>query len=162
MFFASVGLSTTYGISIFVWVLALCRVVVTFRLILHFRDLCAIHAVRHDLLLIVDRTDPALKGLAPSTGPGMMLNIQNLIDDFKCFETVGSMRWPDGVSCPHCASTQVIRKGHDDTQPARQRYACSARQRGCNRTMPRISAEIPALANGGAGKYHSGDALSRR
>lgn len=59
----------------------------------------------------------------------MMLNIQNLIDDFKCFETVRSMRWPDGVSCPHCASTQVIRKGHDDTQPARQRYACSACQR---------------------------------
>jgi transposase-like protein len=59
----------------------------------------------------------------------MMLNIQNLIDDVKCFETVRSMRWPEGVTCPHCASSQVIKKGCDDTQPARQRYACSACQR---------------------------------
>jgi transposase-like protein len=58
----------------------------------------------------------------------MMLNILNLIDDAKCFETVRSLRWPDGVSCPHCASSRVIHKGHDDTQPARQRYACSACQ----------------------------------
>jgi transposase-like protein len=59
----------------------------------------------------------------------MMLNILNLIDDVKCFETVRSLRWPDGVSCPHCASSQVIHKGCDDTQPARRRYACSACQK---------------------------------
>jgi transposase-like protein len=59
----------------------------------------------------------------------MMLNILNLIDDVKCFETVRSLRWPDGVSCPHCASSRVIHKGHDGTQPARQRYACSACER---------------------------------
>jgi len=58
----------------------------------------------------------------------MTLNIQNLIDDIKCFETVRSLRWPDGVTCPHCASSQVIKKGRDDTQPARQRYECSACQ----------------------------------
>jgi len=59
----------------------------------------------------------------------MMLHIQNLIDDAKCFETVRSLRWPDGVSCSHCASSQVIKKGRDDTQPARQRDECSACQR---------------------------------
>jgi transposase-like protein len=59
----------------------------------------------------------------------MMLNILNLIDDVKCFETVRSLRWPDGVSCPHCASSRVILKGGDDTQPARRRYACSACER---------------------------------
>jgi transposase-like protein len=59
----------------------------------------------------------------------MMLNILNLIDDAKCFETVRSLRWPGGVSCPHCDSSQVIHKGCDDTQPARQRYACSACER---------------------------------
>jgi transposase-like protein len=26
--------------------------------------------------------------------------------------------------CPACASTQVIKRGWDDTEPARQRYAC--------------------------------------
>ena len=59
----------------------------------------------------------------------MTVNIQNLIDDAKCFQTVRLLRWPDGVTCPHCASSQVIKKGHDDTQPARQRYECSACQR---------------------------------
>jgi transposase-like protein len=59
----------------------------------------------------------------------MILNIQNLIDDAKCFESVRSLRWPDGVTCPNCASAQVIKKGRDDTQPARQRYECSACQR---------------------------------
>jgi hypothetical protein len=29
-----------------------------------------------------------------------MLKIQNLIEDLKCFETVRSRRWPDGVTCP--------------------------------------------------------------
>ena len=58
-----------------------------------------------------------------------MLKIQNLIEDVKCFETGRSLRWPDGVTCPHCASSQVIKKGHDDSQPARQRYECSACQR---------------------------------
>jgi hypothetical protein len=58
----------------------------------------------------------------------MMLKIQNLIEDLKCFETVRSRRWPDGVTCPHWASSQGITQGHDDTQPARQRDECSACQ----------------------------------
>ena len=29
-----------------------------------------------------------------------MLKIQNLIEEVKCFETVRSLRWPDGVTCP--------------------------------------------------------------
>jgi transposase len=59
-----------------------------------------------------------------------MVNIQDLIDDAKCFETVRTMRWPDGISCPHCSSDSVIKNGRDDTQPHRQRYECRAcRQR---------------------------------
>ena len=53
-----------------------------------------------------------------------MLNIQALIDDAKCFETVRAMRWPDGVRCPECGSAEVTRDGPDDTQPERQRYHC--------------------------------------
>jgi hypothetical protein len=29
-----------------------------------------------------------------------MINLQALIDDAKCYETVRAMRWPDGVGCP--------------------------------------------------------------
>ena len=68
----------------------------------------------------------------------MIVNIQNLVDDVKCFETVRSLRWPDGVTCPHCASSQVIKKGHDDTQPARQRYECPA----CHRRFDDLTGTI--------------------
>jgi hypothetical protein len=34
------------------------------------------------------------------------------------------MRWPDGVACPSCSSTSVVKRGRDDTQPDRQRYEC--------------------------------------
>jgi transposase-like protein len=56
----------------------------------------------------------------------MMVNIQNLIDDAKCFETVRQMRWPEGLRCPHCDSPQVTKQGRDEAQPARQKYECNA------------------------------------
>ena len=59
-----------------------------------------------------------------------MINIQNLIDDAKCFETVRDLRWADGLSCPHCGSEQIIKRGFDDTQPHRQRYRCRRCERG--------------------------------
>ncbi len=58
--------------------------------------------------------------------PRMVLNIQNLIDDGKCFETVRELRWPGGVTCPDCGNRNVTKQGHDDTQPQRQRYQCQA------------------------------------
>lgn len=55
-----------------------------------------------------------------------MVNIHHLIDDARCFETVRSLRRPDGLSCLHCAARAVIKDGKDDTQPQRQRYLCQA------------------------------------
>src|SRR5882724_7936879 len=55
-----------------------------------------------------------------------MIHIQSLIDDAKCFETVRTLRWPDGVSCPHCDSFAITKQGRDDTQPERQRYLCQS------------------------------------
>jgi len=43
----------------------------------------------------------------------------------QCYQTVRELRWPDGVTCPSCQSTQVIKRGFDDTEPARQRYECT-------------------------------------
>ncbi len=54
----------------------------------------------------------------------MQVNIKNLIDDSRCYQTVRELRWPDGAECPDCQSTQVTKRGCDDTEPARQRYAC--------------------------------------
>jgi len=55
----------------------------------------------------------------------LQVNIKNLIDDVQCYQTVRELRWPDGGECPSCQSTQVIKRGFDDTEPARQRYECT-------------------------------------
>jgi len=53
-----------------------------------------------------------------------MVNIQDLFDDAKCYQTIREIRRPDGVTCPHCSSDSVIKNGRDDTRPDRQRPEC--------------------------------------
>src|SRR4051794_40653217 len=55
-----------------------------------------------------------------------LVNLSGLLDDAKCFALVRQHRWPDGVRCPGCDSSMVIRDGCDDTQRARQCYRCKA------------------------------------
>ena len=55
-----------------------------------------------------------------------LVNFSALIDDAKCFALVRQHRWPEGVRCPACGGASVVRDGHDDTQPQRQRYRCKA------------------------------------
>jgi len=55
-----------------------------------------------------------------------LINLSGLLDDAKCFALVRQHRWPESVRCPVCDSGAVIRDGHDDTQPYRQRYRCKA------------------------------------
>ncbi len=54
----------------------------------------------------------------------VQVNIKHVIDDVPCYRTVRELRWPDGVACPSCEATQVIKRGFDDTEPPRQRYEC--------------------------------------
>ena len=55
-----------------------------------------------------------------------MFNIQELIDDAKCYAEVRKLRWPDGVRCPECGSAHVIKRGFHNRHPYRQRYQCQA------------------------------------
>ena len=55
------------------------------------------------------------------------VNLSAPIGDAGFFALVRRHRWPDGVRCPACDSSKVIRDGHDETQPNRQRYRCKAR-----------------------------------
>jgi transposase-like protein len=55
----------------------------------------------------------------------LQINIKHLIDDIQCSQTVRERQWPEGVECPSCQSIQVIKRGCDDTEPARQRYECT-------------------------------------
>ncbi len=52
------------------------------------------------------------------------MNLQTLIDEPKCYKTLRQLRWPAGVRCTDCASTQVVKRGFDETEPLRQRYQC--------------------------------------
>ncbi len=55
-----------------------------------------------------------------------LVNLSGLMDDAKCFAFVRQHRWPGGIRYPACDNDVVIRDGHDDTQPCRQRYRCKA------------------------------------
>ena len=55
-----------------------------------------------------------------------LVNLSALLDEAKCFELVRRHRWPHGARCPGCGSMAVIRNGHDERQPHRQRYLCKA------------------------------------
>ena len=67
-----------------------------------------------------------------------MVNLRDLIDDARCYETVRSLRWPAGVACPHCQAAGVIKDGRDDTQAHRQRYLCKA----CGRRFDDLTGTI--------------------
>jgi transposase-like protein len=69
---------------------------------------------------------------------GAMIHMQSLIDDAKCFETVRSLRWPDGVHGPLCDSAVVTKQGRDETQPERQRYLCKS----CDRRFDDLTGTI--------------------
>lgn len=58
----------------------------------------------------------------------VLINLQTLIDEQKCYETVRQLRCPEGVTCCKCGSEQVVKRGFDETQPHRQRYQCQACQ----------------------------------
>lgn len=54
----------------------------------------------------------------------MLIKIQELIDDAKCYEMIRKLRWPAGVHCPHCSFHWITKRGFHTNQPARQRYIC--------------------------------------
>ena len=69
-----------------------------------------------------------------------LVNLASLLDDAKCFALVRQHRWPEGVRCPGCDSKVVVRAGHDDSQPHRQRYRCN----GCGRRFDDLTDTVLA------------------
>jgi len=53
-----------------------------------------------------------------------MLKIQEVVDDAKCYERVRALRWPVRVTCPHCGSHKIKKRGFHSRQRSRQRYRC--------------------------------------
>ena len=67
-----------------------------------------------------------------------MLNLQKLIDDATCYETVRELRWPAGGRCAHCDSPQVTKQGRDTTQSQRQKSRCQ----GCGRYFDDLTGTV--------------------
>lgn len=55
-------------------------------------------------------------------GSGESVDGDVLPERENCFRYLRRHRWPDGVKCPHCTSTDVIKKG--TTNKGAQRYRC--------------------------------------
>ena len=68
----------------------------------------------------------------------MMIPLQNLLDDRKCYEVIRQLRWPNGARCPHCGVATVTKQGRDTTQPARQKYRCQ----GCERHFDDLTGTV--------------------
>ncbi|WP_216638529.1 transposase [Endozoicomonas arenosclerae] len=41
------------------------------------------------------------------------MKLYDLLDNAKCFEKIRQIRWPEGVKCVHCASSDITRQGKD-------------------------------------------------
>jgi len=68
----------------------------------------------------------------------MLVNIQTLIDDAKCYEVVRQLRWPMGVECLACGASEIIKRGYHTHHAHRQRYAC----RACGRQFDDLTGTI--------------------
>jgi transposase-like protein len=77
-------------------------------------------------------------GIFGKTVNTMRLNIHGLIANSKCYQMVRQLRWADGVECPHCHATEVVKNGFDETQSDRQRYLC----RMCNRSFDDLTGTV--------------------
>jgi len=40
-----------------------------------------------------------------------MINLQDLLDDAKCYDKLRQLRWPAGVLCPHCEASLITKSG---------------------------------------------------
>jgi transposase-like protein len=69
-----------------------------------------------------------------------MIHILSLIDETKGIKTVRALRWPGGVHCPTCDSSQIAAQKHDETPPVRQRYRCKS----CGRRFGEVTDRIVA------------------
>lgn len=67
-----------------------------------------------------------------------ILSIKHLVSEAQCYETVRQLRWQEGVSCSHCNSSNVIRRGFADSERHLQRYECKT----CHRRFDDLTGTV--------------------
>ena len=73
----------------------------------------------------------------------MQINLLKLMDEAKCYEMLREIRWGEGVSCVHCNEMNVVKNGHDENHPDKQRYRCN----NCHRNFDDLSDTIFSGSN---------------
>ena len=53
-----------------------------------------------------------------------MLHIYNIIDDAACYDEIRRMRWSGTVTCPHCTSNKIAKRGKNHRNQECKRYKC--------------------------------------
>ena len=46
------------------------------------------------------------------------------MDEAKCYDLLREIRWKSGVHCIACSSDKIVKNGHDENHPNKQRYQC--------------------------------------
>lgn len=68
----------------------------------------------------------------------MQINLLKLMGDEACYNLLREIRWSEGVKCPHCQSTHIVKDGKDATHPHRQNYKC----RSCAKNFDDLSETV--------------------
>ena len=55
----------------------------------------------------------------------MQINLLDVMDEGKCYKMLRQVHWSEGVYCMHCDSKVVVKNGHDEGHPDKQRYQCN-------------------------------------
>jgi len=46
----------------------------------------------------------------------MLIQLHKLLDVAQCYDLLRQIRWPDGATCPTCASQKTVKNGRDTVQ----------------------------------------------
>jgi transposase-like protein len=66
------------------------------------------------------------------------LQLSKLLDKQQCFDAYRSIRWAEGVVCPHCQSKEIRKNGQDSKHKEVQHYEC----KGCKRYFDDLTETI--------------------
>jgi transposase-like protein len=62
----------------------------------------------------------------------LKLNILDLVTDDKCYDFLRSVRWYEGLICPHCTDSAVVKNGRCSHNKQLQKYHCQQCQHSFN------------------------------
>jgi len=50
----------------------------------------------------------------------MLIQLHKLLDVAQCYDLLRQIRWPDGATCPTCASQKTVKNGRDTDRGVNQ------------------------------------------